>query len=162
MLRRFRETAPAALVPFAWIVVAAAHLDAVTTRALFVAHVVMGVLLVAFAVTGWREMSSGVLRTWRTIIAVGFGATVLGIVGFVTGRDPLLAVSIYGWMGLPALGLLHTGRAVDGPALAYLGGGAVCALGAVVYAVAPSLAVAAIALVGVGQTAGVVDAVVRY
>lgn len=162
MLRRFRETAPAALVPLAWTVVAAAHLDAVTAHAIFVAHVVMSLLLATFAVTGWRDMADGVLRTWRTVIAVGFGATVLGVAGFVVDAAPLLAVSLYAWMALPALGLLYTGRAVGGRAPAYLVGGAVAALGGVVYAAAPSLAVPGLALVGVGQTAGILDAVVRY
>lgn len=162
MLRRLRETAPAALVPFAWTVVGAAHLDAVTPHAVFVAHVVMSLLLATFAVTGWRDMSDGVLRIWRAIIVVGFGATVLGLAGFVADADPLLAVSLYAWMALPALGLLYTGRAVGAPAPAYLGGGVVASLGAGVHATQPSLALAGVGLVGVGQTIGIVDAVVRY
>jgi hypothetical protein len=162
MLRRLRETAPAALVPLAWIVVAAAHTDAVTTHAIFVAHVVMSLFLATFVVTGWREMSDGVLRVWRAVIAVGFGVTLLGVSGFVADVTPLLAVSLYAWMALPALGLLYTGRAVGGPAPAYLAGGTVALTGPVVYAAAPSLALPALALVGVGQTAGIVDAVVRH
>jgi hypothetical protein len=162
MLRRLRETAPAALVPFAWTVVAAAHADAVTAHAIFVAHVVMSLLLATFAVTGWRDMTEGVLRTWRTIIVVGLGATLLGTAGFVVDATPLLAVSLYAWMTLPALGLLYTGRAIGGPAPAYLVGGAVALLGPAVYAVTPSLTLPALGLVGVGQTAGIVDAVVRY
>lgn len=161
MLRRLRETAPAALVPFAWTVVAAAHVDAVTAHAIFVAHVVMSLLLATFAVTGWRDMTEGVLRTWRTIIVVGFGATLLGTAGFVVDATPLLAVSLYAWMTLPALGLLSTGRAIGGPAPAYLVGGVVALVGSAVYA-APSLALPALGLVGVGQTVGIVDAVVRY
>jgi hypothetical protein len=162
MLRRLRETAPAALVPFAWTVVAAAHLDAVTTRSVFVAHLVMCLLLATFSITGWAEMDRGVLRVWRTVIVVGFVATALGVVGFVVDAASLLAVSLYAWMALPALGLLYTGRTVDGSAPAYLGGGVAAALGTAVYAAAPSLALAGIGLVGVGQTAGIVDAVVRY
>ncbi|GAB3320717.1 hypothetical protein EI982_13435 [Haloplanus rallus] len=162
MFRRLRETGPGLLVPLAWIVVAGAHADLVSAHAMFVAHVVMAALLATFAITGWSEMSTGVLRTWRTIVVVGFAATVLGVAGFVTGRDPLLAVSLYAWMGLPALGLLHTGRAIDGPAPAYLGGGTVAAVGAVVYAAAPSLTLVGVALVGLGQTAGIADAVLRY
>jgi len=162
MFRRLRETGPGLLVPLAWSVVAAAHVGAVSSHALFVAHVVMAALLATFTVTGWTEMSAGVLRAWRTIIAVGFAATVLGVVGFVAGPDPLLAVSLYAWMGLPALGLLYTGRAIDGPAPAYLGGGTVAALGLAVYAAVPSAAVPGIAVVGLGQTAGILHAVVRY
>ncbi|WP_299332138.1 hypothetical protein [Haloplanus sp.] len=162
MLRRLRETAPAALVPLAWTVVAAAHADAVTARAIFVAHVVMSLFLTTFVVTGWREMADGVLRTWRTIITAGLGVTLLGVTGFVVDTTPLLAVSLYAWMVLPAFGLLYTGRAVGDPAPAYLAGGAVALLGPVVYATTPSLTLPALTLVGVGQTAGIVDAVVRY
>ena len=90
MFRPLRENGPALLVPAAWLVVAATVLEVVSTHALFVAHVVMAALLATFAVTGWAEMSAGVLRAWRTIIAVGFAATTLGVIGFVAGPDPLL------------------------------------------------------------------------
>jgi hypothetical protein len=169
MFRRLRETGPGALVPAAWLVVAGAHLGVVSEHALFVSHLVMGVLLAAFAVTGWTEMRAGVLRTWRSVIAAGFLATATGVAGFLLDAEALLAVSLYAWLMLPALGLLRTGAAVDGPAVAYTGGGAVSALGLVVYALGPTLAPAStmptlvgLALVGVGQTVGIVDAVARY
>jgi hypothetical protein len=164
VFRRLRETAPAALVPFAWVVAAGAHLGAVSRHALFVAHVVMAVLLATFAVTGWTDMDRGVLRVWRAVVLVGFGATTLGVVGFLRATTPLLAVALHAWMWLPALGLVYTGRAVDGPAPAYVGGGVVCAVGALGYALlAPTPArIAGLVLVAAGQTAGIVDAVVRY
>lgn len=158
MFRRLRETAPAGLVPLAWAVVAGAHVGAVSTHALFVAHVVMSVLLAAFAVTGWAEMDAGVLRTWRTVIALGFGATALGVGGFLLAADPLLAVALYAWMALPAAGLAVTARAVDGPGVAYAAGAAACVAGLLSYAPSP---LAGLALVGLGQTAGILDAVVR-
>jgi hypothetical protein len=165
MLRRLRETAPGGLVPFAWVVVTGAHLGAVSDHALFVAHLVMCLLLAGFAVTGWTEMDDGVLRTWRSVVAVGFVATAAGVAGIRLGVTPLIAVSLYAWMALPALGLLRTGVALDGPALPYTGGGAVCVLGTVVYAVAPfgpAADVVGLALVGLGQTAGILDAVFRF
>ena len=165
MFRRLRETGPGLLVPLAWTVVAGAHVGAVSTHALFVAHVVMSVLLAGFAVTGWTEMAAGVLRTWRSVVAVGFVATALGVVGFLFDATPLLAVALYAWMAMPAGGLLLTGREVDGPPLPYLGGGAVSVLGVVVYALAPAgpaPPLLGLALVGAGQTVGILDAVVRY
>ncbi len=162
-------------MPLAWTVVAGAHLGAVSTHALFVAHVVMAALLVGFAVTGRAEMREGVLRTWWSIVAVGVVATALGVAGFRLDADPLLALALYAWMVLPAGGLLRTGVAVaaDSPggrsvtpaSIPYLGGGAVCALGTAVYAAAPVAPVSSLlglALVGAGQTVGILDAVVRY
>ncbi|WP_251328810.1 hypothetical protein [Haloplanus pelagicus] len=175
MLRRLRETGPGLLVPLAWTVVVGAHLGAVSIHALFVAHLVMAVLLPGFAVTGWTEMSVGVLRTWRSVVAVGFVATALGVVGFLLDVELLLAVALYAWMGLPAGGLLRTGAAVaaertgsvapsfiDAATLPYLGGGVLCALGVAVYAVSTVSPLLGLVLVGVGQTAGILDAVVRY
>ncbi|OYR53674.1 hypothetical protein DJ70_16045, partial [Halorubrum halodurans] len=66
-----RENGPAFLVPAAWIVVAGTVLGAIAEHALFVAHVVMSVLLVAFLVGSWTEMGSGSLRVWRLVILAG-------------------------------------------------------------------------------------------
>ena len=169
MFRNARETGPVVLVPLAWAFVTAAHLGIVETYTLFVAHVVMSVLLAAFAATSWREMSEGVLWAWRTVIAVGFLVTVAGTVGFRidSGATALFSVALYGWIGLPAAGFVYTGRRVQEGAWIYFGGAALCVLGAVGYALGgatgtdPALAVS-LALVGVGQTAGIADAVYRY
>jgi len=53
VLRSVRETAPALMVPAAWTVVALAHVGTVSEETLLVAHLVMDVLLVAFAALSW-------------------------------------------------------------------------------------------------------------
>jgi hypothetical protein len=169
VFRNARETGPVVLVPLAWAFVTAAHLGSVETYTLFVAHVVMSILLAAFAVTSWREMSEGVLWAWRTVITVGFLVTVAGTVGFRvdSGSTALFSVALYGWIGLPAAGFVYTGRRVREGAWIYFGGAVLCVLGAVGYTLGvatgtePALA-ASLALVGVGQTAGIADAVYRY
>ena len=168
MFRSAREVGPAFLVPAAWSVVAAAHLGVVAERTLFVAHVVMAVLLAAFAVTAYADMREGTLRVWWAVIAVGFLPAVAGAVGFRLVSAPLHAVALYGWMLLPAAGLVDTGRRVAEASVVYLGGAALCGVGAAVYAAAPALPVgttaghvAGIAAVGLGQTAGILDAAFR-
>jgi len=168
MFRRLRENGPGLLVPLAWTFVTAAHLDLVTIRTLLIAHGVMVAILVAFTAASWREMDSGVLRAWRAVMVVGTGVTVAGTVGLLAdpGRPALQAVAIYGWMLLPAAALAYTGRELSEGEWANLGGAAASVLGAGLYAVAgladaPTL-VAGLALVGLGQTAGILDAVVRY
>lgn len=166
MLRRLREIAPVVLVPLAWTFVTAAHFGGVTRRTFLVAHLVMATLLFGFAALSWGEMREGALRTWRRIIAVGFVLTVAGAVGlFVTPPvESLLWVAVVGWMVLPAAGLWDTGRRVAQSSSAYLAGGALSAGGAVVYVLTPVVGQAAmlagLLLVAVGQTAGIVVAVV--
>jgi hypothetical protein len=166
VFRRLRETAPVVLVPAAWLVVAATHLGAVTDRALFVAHVVMSVLLAGFAITGYADMREGLLRTWWRVIAVGVVPAVAGAVGFAVDADPLLAVALYGWMLLPAVGLYRTGRAVPEGTAVYQVGAGLCPLGAGLYAAAPfvadGLALVGLLAVGIGQTAGIADTVYRF
>lgn len=168
MLRRLRENGPAVLVPLAWTFVTAAHLDLVADRTLLVAHLVMDAILVAFTALSWREMDAGVLRAWRAVMVVGLAATLAGTAGLAadSGRPLLRALALYGWMLLPAAALSYTGRAVAAGAWIYYLGTACCLLGALLYAAAgvggsPTL-VAGLALVGVGQTAGILDAVLRY
>jgi hypothetical protein len=169
VFRRARESGPALLVPLAWTLVVAARLEVVADRPLLVAHAVMVALLVAFVVLSWREMATGVLRAWRGVILAGVPVTVAGTVGLlrVPPEPTLLAVSLYGWMLLPAAGLAYTATREVTVAWPYAGGAAACVLGALVHAVAPGTVgapgvVAGLALVGAGQTAGIVDAVVRY
>ncbi|PAU85549.1 hypothetical protein CK500_02455 [Halorubrum salipaludis] len=171
MLRPLRENGPALLVPAAWLVAAATALGAVSTHALFVAHVVMSVLLVAFVAASRREMASGVLRTWKLVIAAGTPVTLAGVAGFLAlggsldvPPTALLAVSLYGWALLPAAGFVATrGRVESGTRIYDLGAGC-CVAGAVGVALAPSAAWTAVALavVGAGQTAGILDATLRY
>jgi len=163
MLRRLRENGPVVLVPLAWTFVTAAHLELVARRTLLIAHLVMAALLLAFAALSWADMREGALRVWRRVIVVGFGLTVAGAAGLVLSERRLLWVAVVGWMLLPAAGLLDTARRGARPARAYLAGGALSALGAAVYVVGPSGSTATLVgllLVGVGQTAGIVAAVV--
>lgn len=169
MFRRAREIGPSMLVPLAWTVVIAAHVDVVADRTLFIAHVVMTVLLAVFAVTGRADMREGVLAVWWRLIAVGFLVTLCGTVGFRAGTAGrfMQGVALAGWMLLPAVGFVDTGRRVDDGRWIYLGGAVGCLAGAVLYAVGLFGGVAAavpagLVLVGVGQTAGILDAVVRY
>jgi len=163
MLRRLRENGPAVLVPLAWSFVTAAHLALVARRTLLIAHVVMATLLLAFAVLSWVDMRSGALLVWRRVIVAGFALTVAGAVGLVLSDRRLLWGAVVGWMLLPAAGLWDTGRRGAHPARAYYVGGALSALGAVVYVGGPNgsaATLAGLALVGIGQTAGIVAAVV--
>ncbi|EMA60675.1 hypothetical protein [Halorubrum lipolyticum] len=171
MFRRLRENGPALLVPAAWLVVAATALGVVSTHALFVAHVVMSVLLVAFVAASWRDMAEGVLRTWKLVVLAGTPVTLAGVAGFLAldgtlGVSPeaLLAVSLYGWALLPAVGFARTRRRVEAGARIYDFGAVCCVAGALGVAVAPSATLTAVALavVGAGQTAGILDATLRY
>ncbi|WP_281195032.1 hypothetical protein [Halorubrum sp. F4] len=169
MFRTLRENGPALLVPAAWLVAASAVLGAVSTHALFVAHVVMSVLLVAFLVGSWDEMGSGALRVWKLVILAGTPVTLAGVAGFLAldgaialPAGPLLSIALYGWILLPAVGLADTGRRVERAARAYDVSAACCVVGAGGVAVAPSptTTAAALGVVGVGQTVGIVAATV--
>jgi hypothetical protein len=169
MFRRARELGPALLVPLAWTFVTAAHLDLVADRTLFVAHVVMLVLLMAFAVTGRADMRAGTLWVWWYVIVAGTALTLLGTVGFRVERASatLHAVALVGWMLLPAVGFVDTGRRAGDGGRIYLAGAAGCVFGALLYVgglFVPSapVRIAGLVLVGVGQTAGILHAVLRY
>jgi len=166
-----RENGPGILVPSAWAVAGAAHAGAVETRTLLIAHVVRTAILVSFSVASWSEMSEGVLRVWRNVLVLGVPVTVAGAVGLsglLPGAGtPLAGVSVFGWMLSPAAGLAYTGRELGGRA--YLVGAALCLVGAGVYSLGLLTgprssvgALAGVALVGVGQTVGILDAVYRY
>ncbi|MDZ5811909.1 hypothetical protein U4E84_11205 [Halorubrum sp. AD140] len=171
VFRSLRENGPALLVPAAWAVATATVLGVVSTRALFVAHVVMSALLVAFVVASWRDMASGVLRAWKLVILAGTPVTLAGVAGFLlsgmgagTPADALLALSLFGWALLPAAGFMYTARRVEAGARIYDAGVVCCVAGAVAVAAAPSATWTAVGLtvVGVGQTAGILDATLRY
>lgn len=176
MSRRLRETAPAGLVPLAWAFTEAAHLGLVSSDAVLVAHLVMVVLLVAFVWFSWDDMREGVLRAWRLVVLVGIPITVAGAVGLLLSPpvEALLAVSLVGWMVVPAPALWYTGAAAGfrGDSRAALVNRVAALLsvaGALAYVATlvargtpPLLQLFGIGLVGVGQTLGIVDAVVRY
>ena len=162
------DRAPGGLVPAAWLVTAGAHAGVASTRALFVALVVMAVLLAAFFLASLGEMI-GILRVWQYVIVAGLAVSLAGVAGFALGgNSPLLAVSLYGWMLLPALAYVPTGTAHARAALrnVYLGAGTLSLFGAGLYAlghlagVSPTVTmVGGLALVGAGQTAGILTAV---
>mgnify|MGYP000135606172 FL=1 len=164
MLRRLRENGPAGLVPLAWTFVTAAHLDVVTRRTLLIAHVVMATLLFAFAALSRADMREGALLVWWRLVVAGLVPTAAGAVGLVVSSEPLLWTAVVGWMLLPAAGLWDTGRRGASPARVYLWSGALAGLGALTYLLGPvagaTATVAGLVLVGVGQTAGILVAVV--
>ena len=159
-------------MPAAWTLVTLAHLGSVERQPLLIAHVVMSVILVAFVTLSWRDMASGVLRAWRTVILAGIPVTLAGTASFLLDPGPttttaLQTVAVVGWMTLPAWGLYVTGRETPpaGRPRVYTAGAVVSALGAVVYLAGSALGgvlaawVAGLLLVGVGQTAGILLAV---
>jgi len=169
--RTLRENGPAVLVPAAWLVVAATVLDIISTHALFVAHVVMSLLLVAFVVTSWRDMEHGVLRAWKLVILAGTPVTLAGVVGFLAPEglagipaEAFLAVALYGWILLPAPAFVYTGLRDDIAARAYYVAAACSVAGAIGVALAglPIEVVAGLLVVGAGQTIGIVAATVLY
>lgn len=168
--RRLRETGPALLVPLAWGFAAAAHGGALGRRTVLIGHLVMAALLAAFAVTSRHEMREHpVLRSWLAVIVAGFLVTLGGAIALAmgSGATPLRA-TVVAWMLLPAAALLYTGNLLPRgeAALAYTVGGLLSIGGALVLLAAPLIgstaAVGAIVLAGVGQTAGILAAVVTY
>jgi hypothetical protein len=157
------------LVPLAWLFVIASHLGHVTDHTLSIALVVMGVLLAVFAVTGRSDMQEGTLRVWWGIVVAGFVLTLLGVVGFVVdpASEPLLALSLLGWMLLPAVGFVDTGRRTGDGSWLYVGSATGCVLGTALYGTglltsAVLARIAGLTLVGLGQTAGILYAVLRH
>jgi hypothetical protein len=168
MLRRLRETGTVVLVPLAWSFATAAHVGAIGGRSVLVAHVVMDVLLAGFAVLSYSDMTEGVLRAWWWVIAVGFVVTAAGTATLVSSMPnrTVLGAVVLAWILVPGAALAYTGRHVERAARVYLAGAAACLLGAAVYAVSlggpagTTLQVAGLVVVGLGQTAGIVAAVV--
>jgi len=166
---RVTDIAPAGLVPAAWLLTAAAHTTLASDRTLLVGIAVMDVALLAFLVASIGEMTGPVLPAWQQVILAGLLATVLGTVDMVVrpGSDPALPVTLYAWMLLPAAAYLHTGRETtrDPHRRVYLAAAVLSVLGATLYSL-PFLAIvgglrlelAGIAVLGIGQTAGIVAA----
>jgi len=168
-----RENAPVLLVPLAWTFATVAHLDMVTVRTALIAHVVMDVIIVAFTALSWSDMSEGVLRAWRAVLLVGLGLTLVGTAALaMTPRSQtVLAGTVVGGMVVPAAGLAYTGEHVapETAPRVYTAGAVLSVLGAVVYVgwflgVVPATTtlVGGLTLVNLGQTAGIVNAVVQY
>ncbi|WP_164471756.1 hypothetical protein [Halosimplex salinum] len=167
MSRSLTDVAPALLVPAAWLVTLGAHVSPLVSRhALFVALCVMTVLLGAFAVGAREQMTGPVLGVWQGVLVLGFLITLVGAVdmAITPGSDPTLAVTLYGWMILPALAYVATAGPVEKPfSTVYLAGAILALSGAGTYALAGSTVEAAVGIVvvGLGQTAGIVAAVLQ-
>lgn len=168
---RLTDVGPAGLVPAAWLVTIGAHRGWVSERTLSIALAVMTVLLAAFYVAARGEMP-GVLAVWHRVIAVGFLTTLPGTVALFVAPDQTvaLAVTLYAWLLLPTLAYVPTGRAHEAPRMRriYLGAAALGVAGTIVYTVGhlggvqpATTTIAGLALVGVGQTAGIVTAAVQ-
>jgi hypothetical protein len=156
-------------VPAAWGLVAAVTAGAVGEHPLLVAHGVMSVLLVSFLALSWSEMTEGALSTWRGVILVGTPPTVGGTVGLALNPRVTVLVwaSLYAWLLLPPVGFVLTARDLPAARDLYLGAATLSGIGAVGYTLATlgvgpaGGQVAGLAVVGVGQTAGILDAVRR-
>jgi hypothetical protein len=169
VLRTLRESGPGLLVPAAWLVAAAAHRGLVTTRSILIAHLVMVAFIIFFLTTGWDEMNDRVLQGWRVVMVIGVPITLCGIAGFLVGSvaTPLWAISLIGWMVLPAIGLFYTGMVLPEAAIIYVASGTLSIVGPIIYLLSFLLgidlvAVGGIAVTGIGQTLGIGDAVLRY
>ena len=164
-LTRTRDLAPAVLVPAAWTATGAAHADVLGTDGLVIAHAVMATFIALFAVTGWRAMDQGALRIWRSVLVLGLGVTGAGLVGLLLSIPALQAVSLVGWMLLPAAGLVGTGRLLPDGEVLYYGGAGIAVVGTGLYLASvadllefPLLGIGA---VGLGQTMGILEASLR-
>ena len=165
--RSVTDVVPAALVPAAWTLVGLAHVTTLVSRqALGIALVVMTVLLGTFVVGTRDRMTGPVLGVWRGVLVLGFVITLVGAVDVLvtTQADPTFGVTLYGWMILPGLAYVATAQSVDPPfSTLYLASGIFSLAGAGTYAVAGSTVETTMGLgiVAVGQTLGIVAAVVQ-
>jgi hypothetical protein len=167
--RRLRQTGPALLVPLAWMFTAVAHRGRLAERTVLVGLVVMCSLLIMFATLSWSEMTEGVLRAWRTVIVAGTGLTAVGVAALAGVADGLSLpwLVVVGWMVLPTAGLAYTARHADAGRGVSAWAAGCSALGTTVFVGGTVSAggvgeMLGIGLVGLGQTAGIVDAVWRY
>ncbi|PSP37928.1 hypothetical protein BRC71_08090 [Halobacteriales archaeon QH_7_65_31] len=170
MLRRLRATAPAGLVPLAWLFTLAAARGWISTRTVGIGLGIMTALLVAFAVLSAREMvRSRVLRAWLAVVVGGGFLSTAGLYAVATTNEAIARLAVAGWMLLPAMGLVFTGRFDVARASVHTVGGLLAGVGTVGFLAATDLAVlldltrrsvttGGILLVGLGQTAGILAA----
>jgi hypothetical protein len=169
---RVTDVAPAGLVPAAWLLTAAAHTSVASNRTLFVGMLFMDVALLSFAVASLGEMTGAVLPAWQQVIVAGLLATLLGTADMAVspGANPALPVTMYAWMLLPGVAYLHTGRETtrEPHRQVYLLAAVLSVLGAGVYSIpfldvagGSAVTLAGIAVLGAGQTAGIVVAALQ-
>ena len=168
MFETLRRFGPVGLIPAAWIAAGAATVGSLRREGMLIAHLVMVAFIAFFLVTGWRRMGRGALRAWRAVLVAGLGVTIAGVAGFVgpASGPTLLAVSLVGWMLLPAAGLAYTARELPDAAPVYAGGAIAALLGAGVFvwtlaSAGEPLVWLPFGLVAVGHTVGIVDAARR-
>ncbi len=164
MLQAFRQFGPTIMVPAAWTTaILAVHTELLPDQGLFIAHMVMAVLMTVFLLTGWKQMNEGVLKAWRTVITIGLPVTVLGAIGLAGVQTELLtAVSLLGWMLLPGLALVYTGKKDERFGTGYTVSGLLSLLGLYLFAVSlvyPAgqklLSISGLFAVFLGQSAGI-------
>jgi len=167
------DVSPACLVPSAWVVTTLAHItDLVAEQTLLIALGVMDVLLLLFLVAAYSEMDGPVLGAWRLVLAGGLVVALAGTAGlWLDPNQPaLLAVALYGWMVLPGLAYIKTADLVVATPARYvyiaaagasLGGAAMYAIGHLGGVAGPVTTFIGLAVVGAGQTAGIVTAAWR-
>lgn len=106
-----REYAPMPLIPAAWamtfLTVVYPGIDQYWIRHM---HLFMVVFLGFFAVASWKQMDSGVMKTWRNIIAMGFIFTLIPLSGFYIEALPetVFSAGILYWILAPAYGFRET------------------------------------------------------
>jgi len=169
---RVTDLAPAGMVPAAWLLTVAAHAALVSDRTLLIGLGVMDLLLVAFAVASTGEMTGPVLAAWRQVLLSGLLATLLGTVDLLVDptNNPALPVTLYAWFLLPGVAYVRTGRATARSPYRelYLAAAALTLFGTGAYSLAFvgigggwAATVGGLAVVGVGQTVGIVAAAVQ-
>jgi len=168
MLKAFRQYGPGLMVPAAWTTaITAVSTQKMPENGLLIAHVIMAVLMALFLVSGRKEMNKGVLKAWKTVITLGLPLTVFGALG-LTGvyTEVLTAFSLLGWMLLPGLALVYTGKKDETYSTGYTVSGLFSLLGLSVFLISmfyplrqEVLSLSGLFLVFVGQSAGIFLAV---
>ena len=166
MIRGLREYMPVFLVPLAWLSVAATQMGYVSSHTLLIAHIVMVVLLTVFAVTGRRDMKTGTLAAWWSIIVAGIPVMLWGVAGLVLDSSGVQVAALSGWILLPALGFIDTGKRTEIRAWIYFAASTGCVVSAFLLLASfllssEALVTASVVVVGVSQTAAILDAAGR-
>jgi hypothetical protein len=152
---------PVGLVPLAWTFTGIAVFTTLASERTVL--IGLGVMTAIFAVFALQpDMGEGVLRIWRGVLVGGFLANVVGLAGLLVAALPrsLAAVSLAGWLLLPTVGLVLTGR--QDPeygqwhqGFAVLAGIGAIQVGAGIVAFGDTVAIPGLALVALGQTGSV-------
>lgn len=115
MFGEIRDFLPMILIPSAWVVTHFTIIGYISGNAIGVAHIVMLIFITVFLLTGFRDMREGALRGWLIVLVVGLIITTIGTIGFVSSEygNLLRAVSVYGWMIIPTIGIGYTGYCTE-------------------------------------------------